>query len=124
MPKDKEFAELTFENLAGGALPERLQDALAKVIANYRDINTDADAARKITIEITFVGSEPRTQFATRANVKYSLAALKAVEDQVFLGRDENGRTALFTFDPTQLDALHQSEQATVHPISTAQGAR
>jgi hypothetical protein len=124
MPKDKEFAEMTFENIAGGALPERLEDALAKVINNYRDINTDADAARKVTIEIDLIGSEPRQKFDLRAKVSYKLAALKAVQDQVFLGRNDEGRTMLYTFDPSQLDALHAQEQAGIRPISTAQGAR
>lgn len=45
--------EITLANFGGGALEERFQDELKKVIKNIQDPNTDAEAKRTIDIKVT-----------------------------------------------------------------------
>jgi hypothetical protein len=45
--------EITLAGFGGGALEERFQDELKKVIKNIQDPNTDAEAKRTIDIKLT-----------------------------------------------------------------------
>lgn len=65
---------ITFSTIAAGALEERFQQELEKVIKNMIDPNTDFKAAREITVKIKFRGNEQRNI----AGVDYSIAAKTA----------------------------------------------
>jgi hypothetical protein len=122
---EKEFALMTFDNLAGGALPERLTRAMGDLIANYRDVNTDPEGVREITIKLRFVGNEKRDKLPVKAKIEVKLPGMLHVEDIVYLGRDAEGRVGAYTFDPGQLDMLNEA-QANILPLSppAATGAR
>ena len=58
------------------------------VVANLLDPNTPSKDKRKITIEMTFVTDEERTQVASTVSVKQKLAPLHPINTQFGIGKD------------------------------------
>lgn len=76
------------KNIAGGALQAMLNKAMEAVVANLLDPNTPSKDKRKITIEMTFVTDEERTQVASTVSVKQKLAPLHPINTQFGIGKD------------------------------------
>lgn len=76
------------KNIAGGALQAKFNKAMEAVVANLLDPNTPSKDKRKITIEMTFVTDEERTQVASTVSVKQKLAPLHAINTQFGIGKD------------------------------------
>ena len=53
-------SNVQLEELADGALAEKFQQVLAKVVDNLRDVNTSYKTKRKITIQLDFIQDESR----------------------------------------------------------------
>jgi len=81
--------KLTVETICGGAVQERINRAIAKVVENILDPNTDAKKKRSITLKLTFVANEDdREDVAVGAEVTVSLASEEGVTTQMFVSRD------------------------------------
>lgn len=67
-----DFRVVTLENLAGGALKERFDAALEKVMANIYDENTQANAIREIQLSVKMKPSDDRkvVQYVVSAKTK------------------------------------------------------
>src|SRR4030042_3453220 len=79
---------VTGESLKGGAALEWMNDALAEVIANCVDPNTDPKTVRKIVLEVTVNPSEKERRFAIfRIHCKTVLAQPKKLDGSVYLGQ-------------------------------------
>ena len=76
------------KNIAGGALQAKFNKAMEAVVANLLDPNTPSKDKRKITIEMTFVTDEERTQVASTVSVKQKLAPLHPITTQFGIGKD------------------------------------
>lgn len=76
------------KNIAGGALQAKFNKAMEAVVANLLDPNTPSKDKRKITIEMTFVTDEERTQVASTVSVKQKLAPLHPINTQFGIGKD------------------------------------
>ena len=76
------------KNIAGGALQAKFNKAMEAVVANLLDPNTPSKDKRKITIEMTFVTDEERTQVASTVSVKQKLAPLHPINPQFGIGKD------------------------------------
>lgn len=76
------------KNIAGGALQAKFNKAMEAVVANLLDPNTTSKDKRKITIEMTFVTDEERTQVASTVSVKQKLAPLHPINTQFGIGKD------------------------------------
>lgn len=76
------------KNIAGGALQLKFNKAMEAVVANLLDPNTPSKDKRKITIEMTFVTDEERTQVASTVSVKQKLAPLHPINTQFGIGKD------------------------------------
>ena len=76
------------KNIAGGALQAKFNKAMEAVVANLLDPNTPSKDKRKITIEMTFVTDEERTQVASTVSVKQKLAPLHPINTQFGIGND------------------------------------
>lgn len=85
------YKPTTIITIAGGALPELFDHALAKAMANIDDINTEAKAKRKIMIEITLTPEASRQAVEVEVAVKSKLAAAKVAEGVLFVARDRRG---------------------------------
>lgn len=103
------------DTLGCGALLELFDIELARVLENIADPNTDADAARAITLKVVFVPDKTRQAMQTRMSVVSKLAPVARVESTLFLGR-LGGRLVAVEHDPRQLTFPDFSEPAPVAP--------
>lgn len=83
---------LKLQELAGGALYEKANDAMRRVLENMQDPNTPYKAKRSITIKIGFVQNESRDNTAVDISVETKLAAASPVQTMMAIGKNlQNG---------------------------------
>lgn len=76
----------------GGALAEKLEQAMVEVGENILDPNYPAKGKRKITVTITFDPDEERDIAKANLEVKTALAPRKPVEQRMLFNRDRMGK--------------------------------
>ena len=85
---------LDLQNIAGGALQEKADEAMRKVLENMQDPNTPWKVKRQITIKIAFTQNEERDDTAVDLSVETKLAPVSPVRTRMAIGRDlNNGKT-------------------------------
>lgn len=82
-------------NLAGGAMAERINRELQKVAENVMDPNTKAESVRTVTISIKIKPNEARQIGTTDIDVKSSLAPAKGVPTQFIFDYDTEGNAVM-----------------------------
>jgi hypothetical protein len=87
MDHQTEHEEVKLSNLCGGAIEEVFQKEFASVLANIADVNTDAEAKRKITLEFTISPFEDRSGAQVTFSCKSKTVPTEAVKGTVFLQR-------------------------------------
>lgn len=80
--------KINLEDFAGGALAEKINQALREVTENVQDPNTKATAKRKITCTFTFSPSEQRDLVAASIDVKSTLAPSMGIATAFVMGKD------------------------------------
>jgi hypothetical protein len=75
---------------------------MQKVLENILDPNTEALAARKITVNITLKPSDTRDVVGITCVTKTNLAPSKGVKTNVFIGKDKGGQIGLTEIKPKQ----------------------
>ena len=78
-------------NLANGAILERVDVELNRVMANISDPNTSPKKARSLTLQIKFAPAEDRQTISTTYSVKSTLEPMRALETSIFLTNDTDG---------------------------------
>lgn len=96
-----EDEQVSLSNLCGGAVDEVFQREWATVLENIGDVNTDAEAKRKITLEFTIAPFEDRSGAQVTFACKSKTIPAEAVKGTVFLQRKGTGFVA-FAHDPKQ----------------------
>lgn len=71
--------------MARGAIMERVDYEMAKVLDNIMDANTKASAKRKLTVTLTFQPDEERTQIAVDTVAKSTLAPTNPVVTSLYV---------------------------------------
>lgn len=84
MPK----TEVDLNNFANGALLDRVNNDLQKIMENIHDPNTDATKSRKLNITITLSPDKNREVIATDINTKITLASATSVSTTMLVGKD------------------------------------
>lgn len=84
---DQEREDLSLSNICGGAVEEVFQREWAKLLENIGDINTDAEAKRKLTLEFTITPFEDRSGAQITFYCKSKTVPVEAVKGTVFLQR-------------------------------------
>lgn len=101
---DEDFKRTDLTTIANGAIVEQFQEQLLRVMANVDDLNTEAKAARKITIEVDFLPDASRQSMQVKTHLKTKLASPKKSESLIFVVRDRTGE--VFAVD----NNVHQPE--------------
>lgn len=83
---------IDLNSFAGGALSERLNTDLQKVLENIADPNTDGKKKRKLTLTITFNADESRDVVITNVVSKLTLAPAHAIEAKLLMDLDGKGK--------------------------------
>lgn len=85
---------LKLEEFMGGALQERVNAAMKKVLENMQDPNTPYKVKRGITIKIGFTQNEDRDDAVVEMSVETKLASSSPVRTMMSIGKDlETGET-------------------------------
>lgn len=82
---------INLEKFAEGALAEKMNGALKKVLENIQDPNTDFKLKRKLTLEMTFVSGEDRELAEVSMIAKTKLAPNKPIATKIVIGTDGKG---------------------------------
>lgn len=83
---------VNLSTFAEGAVDERFNIELAKVLENLQDLNTDPLKTRKITLTITMKGSEQRNLANVSVDAKTALAPAIGIESTLLLDYDKEGK--------------------------------
>jgi hypothetical protein len=83
---------IDLSNFADGAVAERVNIEIQKVLENLADPNTDAKKARTITVKITMKGDEKRDLANVSVQASSKLAPAKEIETKIVLDRDGRGK--------------------------------
>jgi hypothetical protein len=97
-------------NLCGGAALEVFEDAVAKIMANIADINTDPTQKREIVLKFSFKPSESREVGEAMVKCETKLASIKAAKGNFFLAK-RGGQVKGYAQNPRQ-EALFATEAA------------
>jgi len=109
---------IELSTLADGAVSERFNIELARVLDNMMDPNTDASKARKLTLTLTFKGDDNRDVVTVSVDTKTALVPPIGVATKILMDRDREGKavgaelyqTPLFKpedFAPTRDNVSH-----------------
>ena len=100
--------------MASGAIEEKVDYEVSRVIDNILDVNTKPDAKRKITITLTFQPDAERKHIAIQAEAKATLVATAAVATSMMITSDGNGEMVVAEMVPQIPGQLNMSgaEQA------------
>jgi len=79
---------VNLETFAGGALQEKFDDAMEKVLVNMTDPNTPWKNKRKIIVEVSFEQNEDRDDSSVNVSVVPKLAPVKPVSTRMSIGKD------------------------------------
>lgn len=94
--------KLTLATVGDGVAEELFQNALARILANIEDVNTDAEAKRSITLTMTFEPTADRRGAKVFVGCAMKVAGTKPHGSYVGIGRHEGELTAV--------EALRQEE--------------
>lgn len=83
---------VNLNTFAEGALAERVNTELQKILTNIADPNTDAKKARKLTLTITLKGDEKRDVVFASVVAKSTLAPAKEIESKLIMDLDSKGK--------------------------------
>lgn len=79
---------VNLEELAGGALQEKAQQAIKEVVANTQDPNTPWKNKREVAIKLSFTQNEDRDDATCQISVSKKEAPVKPVETKFSIGKD------------------------------------
>lgn len=83
---------MNLAELAGGAVAERFDLEMQKVLDNIMDPNTDSKKARKISLTLTFKTDENRDVAIVGIDAKTSLAPALIPSTKILMDRDGAGK--------------------------------
>lgn len=84
--------EINLDTFADGALKERANESIRKVLANIADPNTDPSKKRSVTITLHFSGNEQRNLANVDIESKEKLVPARSVGTSVLIDQDGDGQ--------------------------------
>jgi len=79
---------INLETMAGGALAEKINQAMEEVARNIQNPNTNPTTKREITVKIKFSPNKSRNVSNTSIAVSTKLAPTEAIDTQISMGID------------------------------------
>lgn len=83
---------IDLNNFSDGAVAERFNQELQKVLENIADPNTDSKAVRTLTLTLSFKADDKRDVVVTNAIAKSKLAPARAIESKLLMDIDGKGK--------------------------------
>lgn len=79
-------------SFANGALAEKVNIELQKVLENIADPNTDPKKARSVTVNIVLKSNENRSLATVTVETKCKISPAKAIETELLIDMGTNGK--------------------------------
>ena len=79
---------LSLQDFTGGALQEKVNAAMQKVLDNIQDQNTPWKNKRYINIKIAFQSNENRDDVAVEVSANEKLAPVSTIVTRMLIGKD------------------------------------
>lgn len=102
--------------MAKGAIQERVDYEVSRVVDNILDMNTEAKVKRKVTLTITMTPDEDRQVVKIEAAAKSTLAPVTPVGTSLVITADGNGEMILAEIVPQVPGQLSMSGQEQEKP--------
>ena len=83
--------ETSILQMAKGAIQERVDYEMRRVVDNILDTNTKATAKRKITLTVELTPDDERETISVKATAKSTLAATNPIATSLYITGDQNG---------------------------------
>lgn len=83
---------INLSSFADGAVAERFNIELEKVLENISDPNTDPKKTRKLTLTLSFKADEERDITSVGVQAKTSLAPAKDIQTKIVMDRGGDGK--------------------------------
>ncbi|MEZ7173612.1 replication terminator protein [Sporosarcina sp. OR05] len=83
---------IDLNNFASGAVAEKFNIELQKVLENIADPNTDSKKARKVTLVVTLKPNDKRNLANVSVEAKSSIAPPQPIGADLLIDMDKNGR--------------------------------
>lgn len=96
----QEFQKDSILRMAAGAIEERVDYEVSRVIDNILDLNTDPKTKRKITVTLEFMPDAERKHIVIAATAKSTLAPTAAVATAMVITADGNGEMVVAEMVP------------------------
>lgn len=101
--------------MAKGAIQERVDYEVTRVVDNLLDMNTEAKAKRKVVLTITMVADDDRRVVKVEASAKSTLAPVTPIGTSLVITADGNGEMMLAEIIPQvpgQLSMTGEEQEA------------
>ena len=86
--------------MAKGAIQERVDYEITRVVDNLLDMNTEAKAKRKVTLNIVMTTDDDRRVVKVEASAKSTLAPVTPIGTSLVITADGNGEMMLAEIIP------------------------
>lgn len=83
--------DFNISNLADGAVQEKIDQEVRKIVANILDVNTAFKPSRKLIIDVEFSSDSTRQVIETNVTVKSKIQPSESVSTLMMAGRDDAG---------------------------------
>lgn len=110
--------------MVNGAIEERVDYEVKRVVDNILDVNTEPTAKRKITLTIELQPSKDRGAVTVKTTAKSTLAPTTPIETVLAITADKQGQMAIMEITPQvpgQVD-MEGHEQESPKLLRLAQG--
>jgi hypothetical protein len=83
---------IDLNTFADGALAERINQELQRILENIADPNTEASKTRKLTVTLTLKADDKRDVILSSVVAKSALAPAKDIQAKLIMDLDGDGR--------------------------------
>jgi hypothetical protein len=97
-------------DMARGAIKERCDYEMTRVMQNICDPNTKADAKRVVTVTITLTPDDERENIGISVTAKSTLAPTNPVTTTLYVEQDDDGNIAAVEMVPSKQVSLFDNE--------------
>jgi len=98
---------IDLNTFADGALAERFNIEMQRVIENIADPNTEGKKPRKLVLTVTFVSNENRKTSDISVQAKTTLVPAKDIQSQLVIGYDNLGGLTAAELKSGELDQMY-----------------
>lgn len=114
---------LSLATIKGGAIVERFDDELRKLVANIADPGTPATAKREVSLKFSVKPGKDRGMSQVMVSVTSKLAPGESMETNMFIAITRNGPVAT-EYNPHQpaLPNMQADASATITPLRAVGG--